>query len=268
MSKYFLIQVNKLFKAQKYFSFALSTISAKSSSFLREPFHKIFSCVKCPFKLSEHVFELTSPTIIPLIVSAGPHIGLESSSESVSSCCASSASLIGFSSTFSKLCVSFCGRLTAAAEASLALFKLSDLRGGIGGASSNKLLTTMLVVFAVTLLFDIGSISVTLLLGVAVVVNEDVLDDDELMEDDEDNADGVECVALTTIVFGAFPFKTFTLTTFTTVVLFNDGALEATDVDVSARISFCCSAVLLITLDEVVDVVGMIGAFLVSLGEV
>lgn len=150
-------------------------------------------------------------------------------------------------------------------------FKLNDLRGGIGGASSEfEDLATMLVL-GMALLFDICSTSIngTLLLDVAVmVVSEDVLEDEELIDDDEDMADGVECVALTTIVFGAFPFITFTLTTFTTVVLLNDdGGFEATD-DVSERISFGCSATLLIIFDEVVDVVGIICAFLVILGEV
>lgn len=154
------------------------------------------------------------------------------------------------------------------------LFKLNDLRGGIGGASSKELLAITFVL-AMALLFDICSTSINGPLQldvVAVAVSEDVLDDEELIEDDEDIAEGVECEALTTIVFGAFPFITFTLTTFTTVVLFKevDGSgggccFEATE---SERISFCCSDVLLIMFDGVVvaDVVGTI--FLANLGEV
>jgi hypothetical protein len=194
----------------------------------------------------------------------------------VSSCFANSASFTGgFSSLFSMFCESFWGgRLTIAVMATSfeMLFKLNDLRGGIGGASSKELLAITLVL-AMALLFDICSTSINgpLQLDVmAVAVSEDVLDDEELIEDDEDSAKGVECVALTTIVFGAFPFITFTLTTFTTVVLFKevDGTgccFEATE---SERISFCCSAVLLIMFDGVVvaDVVGMI--FLANLGEV
>lgn len=155
------------------------------------------------------------------------------------------------------------------------LFKLNDLRGGIGGASSKELLATL--VLGMALLFDIStSINGTLLLDDAVAVSEDVLDDEELIEDDEDIADGVECVALTTIVFGAFPFITFTLTTFTTVVLlFKDvdgcigGCFETTEQVESEINSFCCSDVLLLIMfDElVVDVVGMIN-FRVSFGEV
>lgn len=161
------------------------------------------------------------------------------------------------------------------------LFKLNDLRGGIGGASSEEVLAITLVL-AMALLFDICSTSIngTLQqLDVAVAVSEDVLEDEELMEDDEDSGadNGVECVALTTIVFGAFPFRTFTLTTFTTLVLIKDEegsggggccCFEATEEVESERISFCCSDVLLIMFDElaVVDAVGM--TFLVNFGEV
>lgn len=214
-------------------------------------------------------------------------MGFESSSESESSCCANSASfIVDFSSLFSIFCRiwGFCG----GGPCATLLFKLNDLRGGIGGASSKVFLAIMLEYAMALLLFDICSTSInegTLQLegAAAVAVSEDVLDDEELIEDDEDITEGVECVALTTIVFGAFPFITFTLTKFTTVVLLFNGddddddddgrkgggcCLETIGTVESKRISFCCTdVVLLVWFDElVVDVVGM--TFFVNLGEV
>jgi hypothetical protein len=80
-----------------------------------------------------------------------------------------------------------------------------------------------------------------------------------IMEEDEEasvDVDGVVWVALTTIVFGAFPLITFTFTTFTTVVDEEDGICE---------ISMLLLVVMAV---ELVMVEGIDGTFLVGFGEV
>lgn len=102
-----------------------------------------------------------------------------------------------------------------------------------------------------------------LLLDVDEHVDEE---DDEVLIDDDDGADVegiVEWVALTTIVFGAFPFITFTFTTLTTVVLLT-GADDVVIIDFEA-IDEVGISVHFVNED---DVVGIAGTFLSNLGEV
>lgn len=89
------------------------------------------------------------------------------------------------------------------------------------------------------------------MLLVVVVVKMAAEDDEEASADVE----GVVWVALTTIVFGAFPLITFTFTTFTTVVDDDDGICEI-------------SMLLLVVMAALAALVGIDGTFLVGFGEV
>lgn len=218
--------------------------------------------------------KLTSPTMMPLIVSAGPQMGFESesSSSSDSSCRASFAAL--GDSLFSRTMVVTCGGggwgsfcVILLTTSLLLLFTFIDFRGGIGGASSCAsscvpMATIVDVLFdeMTMVLFDICSTSID---GVLL------LDVEEQVEDEDDGAevDGiVVCVALTTIVFGAFPLIKFTLTTFTTVVLTDVVVTVGLDKDDDDD-GTCETSVLLVIADNA-DVVGIVGTFLNNLGDV
>lgn len=208
--------------------------------------------------------------MMPLIVSAGPQMGFESSSSSESSCRASFATL--GDSHFSRTMVvvtcggggwgSFCVILLTTSL--LLLFIFNDFRGGIGGASScvPAMATTDVLFDEMTMvLFDICSTSID---GVLL------LDVDEHVEDEDDGAevDGiVVCVALTTIVFGAFPLIKFTFTTFTTVVLTVDGVVIIGFKQDDDDDGTCGTSVVLV-IDDNDEVVGIDGTFLNNLGDV
>lgn len=111
-------------------------------------------------------------------------------------------------------------------------------------------------------LFDICSTSID---GVLL------LDVDEHVEDEDDGAevDGiVVCVALTTIVFGAFPLIKFTLTTFTTVVFTEVVVIIGFDEEDEEDDDGICETSVLFVIDDNDDVVGIVGTFLKSLGDV
>lgn len=111
-------------------------------------------------------------------------------------------------------------------------------------------------------LFDICSTSID---GVLL------LDVDEHVEDEDDGAevDGIiVCVALTTIVFGAFPLIKFTLTTFTTVVFTEVVVIIGFDEDDEEDDDGICETSVLLVIDDNDDVVGIVGTFLKSLGDV
>lgn len=144
------------------------------------------------------------------------------------------------------------------------LFIFNDFRGGIGGASScvPAMATTDVLFDEMTMvLFDICSTSID---GVLL------LDVDEHVEDEDDGAevDGiVVCVALTTIVFGAFPLIKFTFTTFTTVVLTVDGVVIIGFKQDDDDDGTCGTSVVLV-IDDNDEVVGIVGTFLNNLGDV
>lgn len=246
-------------------------------------------------KFSKHV-SFTSPTMIPLIVSAGPQIGFESSSSSSEfSICWTILAIFGGSLFSTRTVVVNCvvdwimgGGIGwfFLLTTSLLLLILKDFRGGIGGASSCAiaiilaLLTLPTIAVLTKGLFDICSTSIdaVLLLVVDEHVDEDKEDEDEVFKDDCADVDGVVCAAFTTIVFGTFPFITLTFTTLTTVVLLIAPVVMIgfdTTVDVDGIWDISILLVNAVTVDDDVtsDVVvvvddGIVGTFLKNFGDV